>query len=328
MLGTVNGGVVEVTNSFGVYHKTTQDEVSVHLFCLGLLFAFPLPLTAPPRARAFPILSARLVQILIRRQTLYDMLELHRRVDPKETLVGWYSTWKEDKTSASSHLEERGSSSGSSSNSNSSGAAGSGGAGAAEHIDQFSLVVQDFFAEAAPGKVPFHLLVDVSLRTPTLKILAYKPVHNNIIKNVIVQFARLRVQVVASTEERVALDTMARSARLTDPPSGSAHVPPTGEARDVAPDLAGLESSLVRLRKLLDTVSAYVDDVVAGKREGDEALGRQIADAISSIPSLGPDRIGAALSGSINDTLMVTYLAQLAAVHLKIAERVAQLPTF
>jgi hypothetical protein len=23
----VNGGVVEVTNSFGIYHKTTQDEV-------------------------------------------------------------------------------------------------------------------------------------------------------------------------------------------------------------------------------------------------------------------------------------------------------------
>ncbi len=27
LLGTVNGSVVEVTNSFGIYHKTTQDEV-------------------------------------------------------------------------------------------------------------------------------------------------------------------------------------------------------------------------------------------------------------------------------------------------------------
>ncbi len=135
------------------------------------------------------------------------------------------------------------------------------------------------------------------------------------------------MQVVASTEERVALDTMARTGRLSDH-AATGHVPQTGEARDVAPDLEGLETSLRRLKKLLDTVAAYVDDVVAGKREGDEALGREIAGALSSVPSLGPDRLRGGLDTAIKDALMVTYLANLASIHLKIAERIAQLPTF
>jgi hypothetical protein len=128
------------------------------------------------------------------------MLELHKRIEPKEILVGWYSTWKEHRGASS--MEERLNS--------------QQGGGASEHIDQFSLVVQDFFAEAAGGKfTPFHMLVDVSLTSPHLKIYAYKPITNHIIKNVIIQFARLKVQVIASTEERVALDTMARSGRLS-----------------------------------------------------------------------------------------------------------------
>jgi hypothetical protein len=148
---------------------------------------------------------------------------------------------------------------------------------------------------------------------------------------VIVQFARLRVQVVASTEERVALDAMVRSSRLTAPPTSGSHasaVPATGEARDIAADLEGLETSLRRLRKLLDSVGSYVDDVVAGRREGDEALGRQIADAVAAVPALDGDVSRGGLDTAIKDTLMVTYLAQLAATHLKIAERIAQIPTF
>jgi hypothetical protein len=59
LLGSVGpGGVVNVTNSFGIFHKATQDE------------------------------------ILVKSQTLRDMLELHRRADPNEILVGWYSTWR------------------------------------------------------------------------------------------------------------------------------------------------------------------------------------------------------------------------------------------
>lgn len=92
------------------------------------------------------------------------MLELHRRVEPKEQLVGWYSTWKDDRASAG--LEDR-----------------TGAAGSSEHIDQFTLVVQDFFAEDATlATRPFHMLVDVSLKQPHINVYAYQPLFNNIIK--------------------------------------------------------------------------------------------------------------------------------------------------
>ena len=106
----------------------------------------------------------------MRKQTLYEMLELHRRVSPKEVLVGWYSTW----TGAGG-----------------SGAAGSAApgasafraAGAAQHMDEFTLVVHEFFAEAAGAGVrPLHLLVDVSLRTPSVTMLAHRPIANALLK--------------------------------------------------------------------------------------------------------------------------------------------------
>lgn len=125
---------------------------------------------------------------------------------------------------------------------------------------------------------------------------------------------------------------MVRSARLGEhSTTGTVH--PTGEARELVADSDSLESSLRRLKKLLDTVAGYVEDVASGKREGNEAVGRQIADALASVPVMDADRLalagatGTSIDTAIKDVLMVTYLSNLAAVHLKIAERIAQLPT-
>ncbi len=110
LLGTVGpGGVVEVTNAFGIFHKATQEE------------------------------------ILVRRQTLNDLLELHRRVDPNETLVGWYSSWRGSGAEAASapqaaaapYAAGGAARAGSSAADAAAGGAGAGpSAGAADYIDQ------------------------------------------------------------------------------------------------------------------------------------------------------------------------------------------------
>ena len=83
------------------------------------------------------------------------MLELHRRVSPKETLVGWYSTV----------------------------ATGVGAAAAAKKTDDFTIVVHEFFCDASgPGISPIHLLVDVSLRTQNVGIFAHRSVSNALLK--------------------------------------------------------------------------------------------------------------------------------------------------
>ncbi len=171
---------------------------------------------------------------------------------------------------------------------------------------------------------PLHLLVDVSLKTPQIRVVAYQPV---LVRNIIAQFAKLNLVVVATTEERVAVDAMAHAARLREHalPLG-APVPFTGEAREVAQDLDALEGSLRRLKRLVDTSVAFVDDVVAGRRKGSEAQGRAIADAVSALPSVDLARLPS-LNLAMKDMLLVTYLTQLAQVHLKIADRIATMPT-
>ena len=89
----MNGGVVEVTNSFGVQHARREKEV--------------------------------LIQI----SSVSDVIALHKRVNEKEVVVGWYST--------AAPADEDGQ--------------------AAGPIDDFTLVVHNFFSDFAPR--PIHLCV-------------------------------------------------------------------------------------------------------------------------------------------------------------------------
>ena len=94
----------------------------------------------------------------MRKQTLQELYELHRKVNPKEVLIGWYST-----------LTGRGS-------------------GGAEPVvdDDFTAVVHDFFSDVAGPAMRsqglIHLLVDVSLATPHINVFAYRPISNALLK--------------------------------------------------------------------------------------------------------------------------------------------------
>lgn len=97
------------------------------------------------------------LQLLVRRQVLLDMIELHRKVNPKEVLVGWFSTWT-------------------------GGAAGPD--GKEQHIDDFALVVhREIIADAAAKKGgvahPIYMTVDTSLRTPNFGMYSYLPIANS-----------------------------------------------------------------------------------------------------------------------------------------------------
>lgn len=84
------------------------------------------------------------------------MIDLHKKANPKEILVGWFSTWTE-------------------------GAIGPD--GRPQHIDDFALVVQrDIIADAAVKKGgvsnPIMLLVDTSMNSTKFGLYSYLPVNN------------------------------------------------------------------------------------------------------------------------------------------------------
>lgn len=62
LLGTVSGGVVDVTSSFGVFHKKKRDT-----------------------------------EVIVRRGAVNDLLALHKQANDKESVVGWYSTYSDIK---------------------------------------------------------------------------------------------------------------------------------------------------------------------------------------------------------------------------------------
>lgn len=150
-------------------------------------------------------------------------------------------------------------------------------------------------------------------------------------RSLLVQFRQLRTSLVASTEERVAVEAMTRHALGGGGPGGVAT--PVGEARPLGGDVDALDASVRRVHALLDSVCAYVDDVVEGRRPGDEATGRAIAEALAAVPRGVGDAAAAAggLDGTspaaraTQDVLMVSYLASLAQRQIELAERVSQM---
>lgn len=255
LMGTTTGGVVEVTNSFGVSYKEQDGEVH------------------------------------IRRDNPKDMIALLRRVNDKEQVVGWYSTLPTGSASPP--------------------------------IDEFTLAVHSFVENFCRN--PIHLLVDTSLAKTQMPCSAYQAYINPNVKDVLVAFQPLKVNVIASHEERVGLDAIAKATGLTS--SGPRFGGKDAATASGITDLEGLETSMRRLKGLLDSTLSYVDDVVAGKAPADEALGREIADTLAAVPAVDPAAFEATFSSSVQDLLMVSYLAQITSAQCKLAERLHLLPS-
>jgi len=90
-----------------------------------------------------------------------------------------------------------------------------------------------------------------------------------------------------------------------------------------------LELSLKRLAGLLDVLSAYVDRVLKGEEEADSRIGRLLAETVSSVPRLDSTAFQKMFGRSMQDLLMVIYLANLTHTQLKISDACSTLgPSF
>ena len=59
----------------------------------------------------------------------------------------------------------------------------------------------------------------------------------------------------------------------------------------------------------------------AGKQEGSAAVGRFLADAVSSMPHLSPAALDQAAAEDSQDMLLLLYLSQLVQAHLALADQ-------
>ncbi|KAJ0395165.1 hypothetical protein P43SY_000463 [Pythium insidiosum] len=242
LLGRIENGVAEITNSFAVPHLENGDEVAVG------------------------------------KDYHTQMYELHQRVNENEIIVGWYAT-----TASGSAL-----------------------------LDDYSCLIHEFYGSVCEN--PVHLVVDTSLRADQLNVSAFVSSPLELVDNAAVnQFKQIQVQQKVSEPEAIALNAMATSDKQE-----------SEDAREVTSlpsDLAALDEAMTRLYECLDGVSAFVGDVVDKKVPADAKLGREIADALASIPMIRADVFDQVFSAGLQDLLMVSYLSGLTQAQLSMAEK-------
>ena len=72
----------------------------------------------------------------------------------------------------------------------------------------------------------------------------------------------------------------------------------------------------------------YVDEVVAGRRSGDPAVCRYLAETLAVVPHVRAADFEALFTGQVQDVLLVSYLSNLVRSQIALAEKLgtAQLP--
>lgn len=248
LLGKREGDRVEITNAFAVPHAERGDEVAI-----GKDF---------------------------NRQ----MLALHLRANPRETVVGWYATaLPRDEGAGTGSLPRC--------------------------IADTSSLIHEFYAGECDDE-PVHLVADASLAADAVALRAYRAcpvcVRGEPLANA---FHELHLTMTASEAERICVDRMVGAA---------------GKSAGAPADADGgraLRTSMEKLLAMLETCSEYVDGVVDGTVSPDDEVGRDISETLSAVPRIRPEVFDKMFNDSLQDMLMVTYLSNITKTQLTIAEK-------
>jgi len=240
LLGVNNDGVIEIRNSFPVPHSESD-------------------------------------QVALRSEFLSSMLQLYSRANPKEVIVGWYST--------------------------------------ASVISEYSVMINDFFWKESQQQ-PVHLTVDTTLLGTGMGIKTYAI--NSISlpsseKALVSQFQPIKLDIEAVEAEKTAVEVLMRAKS-----EGASQT-------SLVSELENVEIAINQILKLLDNITEYVDKVMSSEIKPNASIGRFLANTISSLPRMEPQLFDKMFNNSLQDLLIVVYLANLTRTQLLIAEKLQTL---
>lgn len=288
LLGRRDGEKVEVTNCFPVPHAERGDE-----------------------------------EVAIGKDFNRQMLALHLRCNPTETVIGWYATaFPVNPT-------------GTTPNDPAQNQTPTGAPDEFPSITDTSSLIHDFYASECDENVidaPVHLFVDTSFTADSISLKAYKSsaitLRGEPLANM---FHEVRLVLKSSESERIAVNEMIRAQEGIKAPTLTVGGAEKGE--DVKEEeeeenrtlskssTTSLQHSMETLLGMLETASDYVHRVVDGSLPADDDVGRQIADTLSSVPRVRPEAFDKMFSDSLQDLLMITYLSNITRTQLTIAEK-------
>jgi len=176
-------------------------------------------------------------------------------------------------------------------------------------INEASVMIHEFYWREM-NHSPIHLTVDTQLTNNSLQIKAY--VSSNITfgdKPVGSQFLAIPLETQTLDAEKIGVDLLLKgeASRTTN---------------ELLSDVESIESSIQKLQQMLVVIQQYVDNVLAGKEVGDAAIGRHLLNSVTStLPQLTPAGLESMFSGSLQDLLLVVYLANLTRTQLALADK-------
>jgi translation initiation factor 3 subunit F len=225
-------------------------------------------------------------------QTLMDqdyhkqMLQMKQKVSPREVVVGWFSTGDEINTSSAM-------------------------------IHSYYSTKDSQFTPSAVLPGPIHMLLDTSVGTAqqAFNIKAYVNVKTTVAENLL-QFHEVPLRVQTSPAEKAGISQLMHARRATREATNTDQIP-----KDIA-TMDGFEGGLKELLSLFRRMQEYVKAVVAGKAQGDLAVGRGLTAALCAEPIIDIEAVEQLCNSSMQDALMVVYLSNLTRTQISIAEKI------
>lgn len=237
LLGTRFENEVEVRSSFAVLHSETTEQVAVDMDY---------------------------------HRTMY---ELHHKVNPKEVIVGWYST--------------------------------------GSNLNTYSALIQNFYSQETAPNQAIHVAVNTGVeegQEAGVKAFISSPV-GVFPKPENCVFVPVPVELRFHDGERSGLDLLTSAADSS-----------TSTASQPIADVEILERSILAVSEMLDRVLSYVREVLAGRKKGDPAIGRYLMDTLGASTD---DLEKGGFNASLQDTLMISYLANLVRSQAEVSSRLA-----
>lgn len=89
----------------------------------------------------------------------------------------------------------------------------------------------------------------------------------------------------------------------------------------ISSEMEGLEHTVAKLGGMLEKAAAYVGNVCDGKIPADAEIGRYLADTLAAVPRLTREQFEKLFGDSIQDVLLVMYLSNITKMQLMLAEK-------
>lgn len=177
-------------------------------------------------------------------------------------------------------------------------------------VDENSAMIHDFYTKKMNSS-PIHMTVDTNLTNYTMSVKAYTNV--SVIFNekpLGSQFLPIPLEISAFDAEKIGVDVLMKT---------------KGGDSALLTDLQNLEISIKKLDSMIESVSAYVNQVLEEKIEGDANVGRFLNAAISSLPKIDSTELERIFNNNIQDLLLVVYLANLTRTQLQLSEKLQKI---